>query len=335
MHETRESSAAREPLLLYICGAGHSGSTLLDLLLGEHPSIVSVGEVSMLNHYLECAERICSCTRQAHRCPFWQKVMAELHVAAGGTPMRADESDAGALTMKRSRETPLDMRRALANTPSLRLQYLASGSYCIAGGSERGDNRWLRRIAPDILSRADDIHRLFDTIRQVANAPVVLDSSKHSYRLRLLRAARPNETKCVYLVRDGRAHMHSYMRREGFEATTAARQWVRLNRQARRMMAPITPTHRIDLTYEGLCRDPEQTLRNVCTFAGLDHSKEMLEMNFHEMHNIGGNRARFERFDAIREDTRWREEMSSADKLVFERIGGRLNRELLGEHYRD
>ena len=58
-------------------------------------------------------------------------------------------------------------------------------------------------------------------------------------------------------------------------------------------------------------------------------------MRFGEVHNIGGNRARFGRLDAIREDTRWRDEMSAADRATFERIGGALNRELLGGHYRD
>ena len=35
-----------EPGLLLIRGLGHSGSTLLDLVLGGHPSIIGVGEAS-------------------------------------------------------------------------------------------------------------------------------------------------------------------------------------------------------------------------------------------------------------------------------------------------
>ena len=34
--------------IIYIAGIGHSGSTLLDVLLGSHPDICGVGEIGRL-----------------------------------------------------------------------------------------------------------------------------------------------------------------------------------------------------------------------------------------------------------------------------------------------
>jgi len=329
------------PPLLYVCGGGHSGSTLLDLLLGEHPGITSVGEISVLNRYLEADEYPCSCGRVPNRCPFWQEVMESLATgkAPSGPPdtlvnAGTDEDARASITAARSRAMPLDMRREHAVTLSLKRQYLTSGAYLTLTGDDGKDERRLRRLAPNIMQRMDDTHRLFDAIRRINGTPVVLDSSKHAYRLRLLRASRPESVFCVFLVRDGRARTFSDMRRDGLDAESAARRWVKVNMRTRRMIAPIPPSHRIDVTYEQLCREPRETLERICASVGLPASPELLGMQFEDVHNIGGNRARFGKLDAVREDTQWRKMMSPADLAIFEDIAGPLNRELLGEHYR-
>jgi hypothetical protein len=67
--------------VIYITGAAHSGSTLLELMLNAHPEIVSVGEVANLNSVIKIDERgrpkfaRCSCSAPSiQRCPFWSSV---------------------------------------------------------------------------------------------------------------------------------------------------------------------------------------------------------------------------------------------------------------------
>lgn len=64
--------------LIYIAGSGHSGSTLLEMLLSSHPSICGLGETEMLLNdatrpkYLASArQRICSCGRSIIDCSLW------------------------------------------------------------------------------------------------------------------------------------------------------------------------------------------------------------------------------------------------------------------------
>lgn len=67
--------------VVYVTCRGHSGSTLLDLLLSSHPAVVSVGEVKLLK-----GERIepCNCgAATPAECPFWRRVDAALERSSG------------------------------------------------------------------------------------------------------------------------------------------------------------------------------------------------------------------------------------------------------------
>ena len=90
--------------VIYIAGAAHSGSTLLDLMLNAHPDIVSVGEVLKLNRQLAYRDTekktyaACSCgAASLWDCKFWSAVdtktrastgksIAELEILASGAP---------------------------------------------------------------------------------------------------------------------------------------------------------------------------------------------------------------------------------------------------------
>ncbi len=67
--------------IVYICGLGHSGSTILDMALGAHSGIVGLGEVSRILQ----ADRAdftdsnftgitCSCGMAMQKCSFWKKI---------------------------------------------------------------------------------------------------------------------------------------------------------------------------------------------------------------------------------------------------------------------
>ena len=76
-----------EPGLLLIRGLGHSGSTLLDLVLGGHPSVIGLGEASrvllsaladssvgfQLNDWREQYTQPCTCGLMIDQCPLWSR----------------------------------------------------------------------------------------------------------------------------------------------------------------------------------------------------------------------------------------------------------------------
>jgi len=73
--------------LVYVAGTGHSGSTLLDLLLGTHSRIESVGEFKRIGRLYEAPQikQTCTCGEPFSTCPFWTRVR-------GMTDPRVDRS---------------------------------------------------------------------------------------------------------------------------------------------------------------------------------------------------------------------------------------------------
>ena len=71
------------PRVVYITSRGHSGSTLLSLLLSGHSRVVSAGELKMLVQP-DPQRRLCSCHRLvADACPFWRQVQERVIAAVG------------------------------------------------------------------------------------------------------------------------------------------------------------------------------------------------------------------------------------------------------------
>jgi hypothetical protein len=68
--------------VVFIASLGHSGSTLLDLILGGHSAIVGLGEVgrsaASADQASDHRNAICSCGRAAPDCPFWGEVLTRL-----------------------------------------------------------------------------------------------------------------------------------------------------------------------------------------------------------------------------------------------------------------
>jgi hypothetical protein len=73
---TAKAAVAGPATLVFIASAGHSGSTLLDLLLGNHSGISSAGEMNRLT--LHAADRVCACGATVIGCSFWNSVRATI-----------------------------------------------------------------------------------------------------------------------------------------------------------------------------------------------------------------------------------------------------------------
>lgn len=85
--------------LIYIAGSSYSGSTLMDLLLGSHPGIESLGEAKKIAAVQSSggeATAICNCGSPVVSCAFWRTVLP----APG--PFRADSPQANADLCRRA-----------------------------------------------------------------------------------------------------------------------------------------------------------------------------------------------------------------------------------------
>ena len=77
------------PCLILIGSSSHSGSTLLDLMLGAHSLVSSAGEMNRLTLFSD--DRVCTCGATVTRCAYWNRVLVEVATSLGREQVRWSE----------------------------------------------------------------------------------------------------------------------------------------------------------------------------------------------------------------------------------------------------
>ena len=304
---------------VFICAAGHSGSTLLDMLLGANSKGISVGEITQLPKNISL-DSVCSCGEHLSKCEFWSHLITEF-----GNSIDIDLwNDPYSLNLgfiKAGRE--IDPRHQTRLRMVLRK---------LTFGAEYAHLRW-RMPVPSILRRAitqgtENKRSLFQFILDQTNQEFIVDSSKHYLGgLNLYRAA-PNETKIISLLRDGRAVFNSGISR-GMHPKRALDAWTKHCRRSSLLLEKHVPESALlAVRYEDLAADPKSELTRVSNFLGIDFQPQMLEFAALNSHIVNGNRMRFVQSSDIKLDERWRKELSAPMLRFFERRAGKLNRQL-------
>jgi hypothetical protein len=269
---------------LYIMGRGHSGSTILDILLGGGAAVESVGELVSGLEWYEAGTR-CACGAAMRDCPFWTEVRRRFEALG---------HDWAELARASRRQT--DVRRWLPTR--------------LAGRDDPG----LRRLAA--TTRA-----LAEAIAGTSGKPHVLDSNKEVARGLFLLRYLP-EARVVHLVRDPRGIQRShywrlrdargflFMRRQfsgrrtaPFLLLLAAASWT-VGNVLGELTRRAAPDRVLRLRYEDLRDDPAGAVRAIGAAFGLpvEDVVERLERGepFPVGHNVGGNHIR--RQGAVRFD---------------------------------
>lgn len=317
---TSTDGATLSPVeVLYIGGAGRSGSTLLERRLSQGHDCVCVGELRWIWDRGLRQNQLCSCGSPFHDCSFWQEIFAE---AFGG--MDTPEVD-GVL----SRQQRLDRFRYVPPLMVRRLRSRAFQARLDAHGATLTD--------------------LYAAIARISGRTVVVDSSKSATYAYILAALPTVELKLLHLVRDSRgvafswsrkrqrpeAHDHvQYMPR--FSPRRAAMIWLKVNlllSLLRRRLRRETLLRYEDYTIDGKLVD------RACSILGVappeDRSVATGGRSLPTWHSMSGNPLRFEPQEStIRVDEEWREGLSTAGLLtvtlltapMLTRYGYRLRR---------
>ena len=312
--------------VLFILGTAHSGSTLLSLMLGSHAQMFALGEISNLPDFHERKRPICDVCEG--KCNFWDtqfKPIEQKHLANCLSNQRL------------SKYIPLKVERQI-----------------------RG------------LIGRDQIFKPYTTIfsKLPESTEVLIDSTKTvawiKQQLQLpefkTQATKGINPKLLYLVRDGRAIMASYLRRKPqLNMKELSQKWVKRITASQAFFDRFPKAERMCISYEELATKTETTLQKVCDFLELDYAPELVHYWEKEHHFVSGNtgtRSLIQKYrrqqekvsdmNAVNEaqsqaspknykfyaekvgfqiklDLRWKSELSLEQIQIFEQIAGEVN----------
>jgi hypothetical protein len=274
-------------------GYGRSGSTLLDILLGENKQTFSVGGLSNYHLWLEQNLK-CACNQRIKECSFWSQINDKVSFS---------EEDVRIVKKYESLYSLFSLAM-FRNSKNLK-------KYCIS------NQKLLSAISEH--SNKDIIVDSSKTSRDCLSRPIML-----------LKKCKIN-LDCIFLVRDPRGVVWSAMKKHG--SPERERRDFRFTRFIRTLIAwniinyltifinKFFIKKNLFIRYEDFCEDTVGTLHLIEEFSEIDLSQVIFLINnnmpINIRHNLGGNRLRFSSsINSIKFDQTWKNEMPQSYQII-------------------
>jgi len=288
--------------VLYVMGLYRSGSTILDIVLANHPAMVGVGELRNLAYHVAGRAETCACGNPVERCPFWTAVLARWERRVG--------------------------RAAMERLAALEERFERIRSFPAV---------FAARVVPSdgIREYGELTATLYEAIAAESGREIVVDSSKYPARALALQVAGVVDLRIVHLVRDGRAVIWSMRRKESTEmeltadrvAPHTSRQWLVTNLSSG-VVAALAGEQAIRVRYEDFVTNPREQLTRIGALAGVDMGGVVRRVAEGESldvaHTVAGNRVRMGGRVTLRMDDEWRSRLAPEDRATFWRKAGWL-----------
>ena len=269
--------------IIYLMGAGRSGTTMLATLLGNAPGIQTLGEMhQFLDYYLE--DKPLSNGELLSESEFWAPVVAQME----------------------ARFT----REELVRWNKLRDKVEGHGHIPASLLSSNKKYQEFQRA-------------LFDIIDQVHQSPAVLDSAKYISRALQLARMDKKRVKIIYVVRDVRGVIYSFGKnvQTPKKPLAAMVYYSLINKLGLLTQWVLGAKQVMRLRYESVVEQPEQSLARIQEFIGVDLTSvnEKLSKNqaFDMPPIVAGNRMAAAKQIRLNPDFSWKREQSRGAQILY------------------
>jgi hypothetical protein len=292
--------------LIYILSAGHSGSTLLDLALGQNDNVCSTGELTFLpwqflrdGRVCPKGEDYCTCGSCFSECSFWHNVLL-------GCSLESRE-------------------RLLKQPMTYRMSFSGSAGHKVSPVGRMGGlvRRYLVRHAgwkaysklegARTRAIAANNWQLIDAIGAAGNVEYVVDSSKDPFRAFHLWRFRPQDFIPVVLVRDVESQIGSkHLQHRGISKNI--NYWLQFYKDLVHPLIEYMDLRPREIRYEDFCIAPEATLEREFSDLGLQYDGLLNQIQPGRSHLVAGNPMRFKKSFIIRAPQSANLELDAASK---------------------
>jgi len=290
--------------ILYIAGAGRSGSTLLEMILGNIPGHFSVGEILEFWGLVSHQDQVCGCGESFKACPFWSQIIRGF-----------------------TENEHFDVHQILR----LKAQLDRTRSLTILKFSSIATHEKMKQYQ-------DWVKLLYDQVSKASGDRVIVDSSKTPAHLYILSQIPEIELSVLHLVRDPRAVAYSWKKRTKIDpqfASDEARMDERsyLNSMLRWSLENYfievfskDVKNYVRMRYEDFAEQPYRRLVIALNKMGFPTANADLAflktspINLKPTHSVGGNPVRFSQINAIKNNEDWKKQLSGFQKTYLRLI---------------
>jgi hypothetical protein len=288
--------AGRKAKVLYIAGAGRSGSTVLGQILGGVEGFFAVGELYYLWDRGVVENRLCGCGEFFRECPFWGEV---LEGSFGGVDRIDGEG------MLNLREQSLNNRQLLFMPAKERKKALARATHYL-----------------------ENLETLYHGVQDVSQSKVLVDTSKSPAYCYGLDRIPSVDVYVVHLVRDPRATAYSWWARKKRQPASEKRPGRYMTRHKPiktaltwdlyNFLVEKTWANEVDrymfLRYEDFVEDPQGVVGDILRLVGEEDSETPFtgerEVSLSVNHVFSGNPSRLHDGSVtIEPDEEWKRKM--------------------------
>ncbi len=288
--------------LVYLLGFSYSGSTLLARLLSNHSQIATTGEIVGPPHFAQGRPFECSCGAPIRQCPFYGEI--ERRTASPHFSLARNVWNTRVLQQP--------------STLTQRIWFAPRSSDTLARAQSIA--RTAIRPCGAHLARVQETYRRFiGAACDVLKTSILVDSSKVPVQLLALRNVEDVSLKVIHLVRHPAACALSSRSYHGHTPRFSAVAWRANYRDSLESTRGFSPEQVLRIRYEDLCADVPKVLSSACAFIGVPYQETMLHDTHREEH-IVGNPMRLARIGGIRENTKWKTELSARDIHAVMRV---------------
>jgi len=296
--------------VLYVMGAGRSGSTIFDATVGSHPAMAGLGELNRMARQAWLRKEMCSCGERAVDCSFWSAIR-DAWLAPG--------------------DAAIDEQVALEKSVERLPRWATRGMAARTANSST------------FAAYAERAAALFHILADATGSQVIIDSSKMPARAMALAHVPGIDLRVVHLVRDPRGVAWSLRKRLERDLAAGvpknsrihpvwwtAAAWSLTNAQAELARRIIGPERSIFARYEDFATRPREVLERVCELVGVDPAPMAAivngEMDLRTRHLVAGNRLRMKGSARLSLDEAWRQKLAPGEIRTCRRVAGPLMR---------
>ncbi len=290
----------KRPKIIYICGSGRSGSTLLDIILGNQKESVSVGELNFLHRFAEGSE-FCACTQTFNNCDFWPTIVTKWQELS-------------------SEKEPLETLKKYQNIFE-RFKTAHKGIY-----------HYLTK-SPSYKHYCHLVKTLYQAITETSGQEVIIDSSKNPLRAFYISSIKDLNFNVLHFIRDGRGVAYSLSKayekdvKKGIQTQMhpkpiwrTALFWMIVNLISH-LVGLRYPKKYIRVFYEDFLKDAPHLLDRLSNHFSIsyDEIKTNLkeEKSFKTAHNVAGNRLRMNGAIKLKKTDPWRDDFPKKSQRIF------------------